>query len=192
MRVDCQACGWILEVPPEVREGQELSCGRCGLIFRWGDAARGFRWAAQDPFVRARGAKRFPFFALLAAGALWVPALAIAHAARGRLDLGFVAASGVPWLVVLVALARLRARRPTFRWLTAFWIAIGLYALWLALLLRLAPAWRPLLGVREDGGGTDLFVMVGIVALAVGAAGGAFHRWSLARLPRAVATPRER
>ena len=191
MRADCQSCGWILEVPREIRDGQELSCANCGLIFRWGDAARSFRWAAQDPFLRSRGARRFPFLALLAIGALWIPALAVGHAARGVLDGRFLAAIGVPWLVLVAALARLRAGRPTFRWLTAFWVGIGLYALWVSLVLWLAPAWRPLLGVREDGAGIETFVMVGFVALAVGAAGGAFHRWSLARLPRAEATPRE-
>lgn len=190
MRVDCQACGWILEVPPSVREGQELSCSHCGLIFRYGDAERAFRWASLDPFVRARGATRLRFFALLVLGALWIPALAVAHAAKGRLDPVFLAAIAGPWVVLLTVLARARAGRPGFRWLTWFWLAIGLYALYLAVLLRSVPTWRQYMGVGVDGSGLGIFMMWGVVAVLVGAAGDAFNRWSLARLPRAEARAR--
>ena len=86
MSVDCQSCGWSLEVPVGVGEGREFACGHCGMLLRNVEATREFRWAAVDPFTRRHGTTRLRYYAGLVAGMAWVPAAAVALGLRHRLD----------------------------------------------------------------------------------------------------------
>src|SRR5512134_299830 len=57
-RVECLGCGHVLDLPPSVVEGGEFACAHCGLLMRNVEAARAFRWADVDPYVRRHGASR--------------------------------------------------------------------------------------------------------------------------------------
>lgn len=189
MTVDCQSCGWILEVPLGTSEGREFACGHCGALLRNDEAARAFRWGEVDPFVRRRGAPRPLFWGGIVAGLLWVPAAAVALGFRHRLDPLFMVALAVPWASIVSWLARGRARTPKVRWYVQLWIGVGAFTMYLAILVALVPPWRPLLGVGEDPDALKLVFVAGVMAMMVGVAGASAYRWVLKRTPTARATP---
>ncbi len=188
MTVDCQACGASLVVPPGVAEGREFACERCELLIANVEAARRFRWADLDPYVRAHGASRWNFWGGLAGAAAWVPALAIALAVAGRFDASLVAALGLPYLGMLLVLARMRARAPAARWLSWLWIGLGAYLVYAGMLLRSVPRWAA--AVSAGSGPTLVPWGFGAVALVVGVAGELLYRRRFARAPKARAVVR--
>lgn len=189
MTVDCQACGWVLQVPYGTEEGREFACGHCGLLLRNVEPTRTFQWQGLDPFVRRRGVTRLVFWLGIVAGFVWLPALAIALALRHGLDPRFVAAIGAPWLAIEFWLARSRAGRPRIRWYVLLWLALGAYVTYVAILVGVVPAWRSLLGVGENPDALRLIFSAGVMAMMVGAAGASGYRWVLSRTPTARATP---
>jgi hypothetical protein len=188
MTVDCQSCGWILEVPLGTAEGREFACGHCGLLLRNDEATRTFQWRSLDPFVRRRGAPRLLFWAGIVVGLLWVPAAAVALGLRHRLDPLFIAALAVPWTAIVSWLARGRAATPRVRWYVQLWIGVGAFAMYVAILVAMVPPWRPLLGIGDNPDGLKLIFVAGVMAMMVGAAGASAYGWVLRRTPTARAT----
>jgi hypothetical protein len=192
MNVDCQSCGWNLEVPPGATEGREFACGHCGLLLRNVEPTREFRWASVDPYVRRHGATRLGLWLGLLAGFLWVPAIAISLRLRHRFDPMFLSAIGAPWCAIELWLARRRAETPSVRWYVLLWIGVGAFAMYVAILVALIPPWRPLLGVGDDPEALKLVFVVGVMAMMFGVAGASLYAWVLKRTPTARATPPER
>jgi len=189
MNVDCQSCGWSLEVPPAAGEGREFACGHCGLLLRNVDSTREFRWTSVDPFLRRHGATRLGLGVGILAGFLWLPAMAASLLLRQRFDPVFLAALGVPWGAIEYWLARRRPETPTARWYVFLWIGVGAFAMYVAILVAVIPAWRPLLGVGDDPEALKLVFVTGVLAMMVGAAGASLYQWVLKRTPTARATP---
>jgi predicted RNA-binding Zn-ribbon protein involved in translation (DUF1610 family) len=189
VNVDCQTCGWNLVVPNASGEGHEFACGHCGALLRNDEEARAFRWDRADPFVRRRGATRLVFLTGIAVGLLWVPAAAIALGLRHRLDPVFIAALAIPWTAIVAWLARLRAGSPKVRWYIYLWISVGAFTMYVALLVAVIPAWRPLLGIGDDPEALKLVFVFGVMSMMVGVAGASLYRWVLKRTPTARATP---
>ncbi|HSM92598.1 MAG TPA: hypothetical protein VLT47_06875 [Anaeromyxobacteraceae bacterium] len=191
MTVECQSCGWNLEVPYGTAEGREFACGHCGLLLRNVEPTRRFRWDSVDPFVRRHGATRLGLWAGGLAGLLWLPAIAASLVVRHRFDPGFLAALGVPWCAIELWLARRRIATPSVRWHVFLWIGAGAFAMYAALLVAVIPSWRPLLGLGDDPEALKLLFVLGVMATMVGAAGASLYGWILRRTPRARATPPE-
>lgn len=191
MSVDCQSCGWSLELPPGTAEGREFACGHCGLLLRNVDATREFRWATVDPFVRRHGATRLGLWAGVLAGFLWVPTVAASLLFRGRFDPIFLSALGVPWCAIEYWLARQRVETPSARWYVFLWIGVGAFGMYVAILVALIPTWRPLLGVGDSPEALKLVFTFGVLALMVGVAGASLYQWVLKRTPTARAFPPE-
>lgn len=189
MNVDCQSCGWSLEVPPVTGEGQEFACGHCGMLLRNVEPTREFRWANTDPFTRRHGAPRALYWLGIVGGLLWVPAAAVALGLRHRLDPLFIAATAAPWGTIVWWLAQGRAGTPKARWYVQLWIGVGAFAMYLAILVALVPPWRPLLGVGDNPDALKLVFTSGVMAMMVGLAGASMYRWVLRRTPTARATP---
>jgi len=189
VNVDCQSCGWNLEVPFGTGEGREFACGHCGLLLRNVEPTREFRWSSVDPFSRRHGATPLRFWIGVLAGFLWIPALAASLLMRHRLDPVFLAALGVPWCAIEYWLARHRAGIPQVRWYVFLWIGIGAFATYVALLVAIVPPWRTLLGIGENPDALKLVFVLGVLAMMVGAAGASAYAWLLRRTPIARATP---
>jgi hypothetical protein len=189
VNVECQSCGWVLEVPVGTAEGREFACGHCGQLLRYGEDVRAFRWAARDPFARRFGTNRVWFVAGVLAGFAWIPALAVSLLFRRRFDPAFLSAIGVPWFAVEFWLARGRANVPSARWHVLLWIGVGAFTIYVALLVAFVPPWRGLLGLGEDPEALKLLFVLGVIATMVGAAGASLYGWVLRRTPTARATP---
>ncbi|MGB8932341.1 MAG: hypothetical protein WCC48_13945 [Anaeromyxobacteraceae bacterium] len=191
MNVDCQSCGWNLEVPPGTPEGREFACGHCGLLLRNEEPTRAFRWTSVDPFVRRHGATRLGLGAGLLAGFSVVPATAVSLLLRHRFDPLFLSAIAIPWCAIGLWLARRRVATPSIRWHVSLWIGAGAFATYVALVVAAVPAWQPLLGIGDDPEALKLVFAIGVMALTVGVGVGSFYDWVLRRTPRARATPPE-
>ncbi len=189
MNVECQSCGWSLEVPLGLADGKEFACGHCGLLLRNTEATREFRWASLDPFVRRRGVSRLVFTLSVIFGLAWIPAAAIAMALFRRLDPAFLAALAIPWCAIELWLARGRAGIPKVRWYVLLWLALGAFVSYVAILVAVRPQWRALLGVGENPDALKLIFTAGVMAMMVGAAGASAYRWIVGRTPNARATP---
>jgi hypothetical protein len=180
--VECPGCGHRLVLPREVGEGAEFVCGHCTTALRNVPALRVFRWSDVDPYVRRHGASRANLWGGLAGAALWLPLLAAVQVVQHRLDPGFLAAVGLPYLALLVAAGRARARTPAPTWMGLVWLGLGAYLLLVSALLRAVPAW----GAQLPG--LQLWVFGGTAAVT-----GAFllvsYRRRIARLPRVFGTP---
>lgn len=187
--VDCQSCGWVLQVPAGTGEGQEFACGHCGLLLRNVEPTRSFRWDGLDPFVRRRGVPRALFWGAIVAGLLWVPAAAVGLGFRHRLDPLFIAALAIPWTAIVSWLARGRAATPRVRWYVQLWIGVGGFVMYVAILVGMIPPWRPLLGIGDNPDALKLVFVAGVMAMGVGIAGASAYRWVLKRTPTARATP---
>lgn len=187
--VDCQTCGWILEVPIGTGEGREFACGHCGALLRNDETSRTFQWGAVDPFVRRRGVTRLVFWSGIVAGLLWVPAAAVALGLRHRLDPLFIAALAIPWATIVSWLARGRAATPKVRWYVSLWFGLGAFVMYVAILVAIVPPWRPLLGIGDNPDALKLVFVSGVMAMMVGAAGASLYGWVLKRTPTARATP---
>ena len=136
-RIDCQSCGRALEVPDGFPEAGDFACGHCGLWLRNVEAARRFRFADVDPYVRRHGASRFNLWGGIIGAALWLPILAGVLAWRGLLDAGFLAAIGLPYLALLAFLFRRRAGAAAVRFGAWTWTGLGLYLLYRRRVARL-------------------------------------------------------
>jgi len=189
MDVDCQSCGWCLEVPTGLVEGSEFACGHCGLLLRNVPATREFRWASLDPFVRRRGASRLGFSAAVIAGLAWIPIVAVAMIATHRVDAPFLAAVALPWCAIALWLALARAGIPRVRWYALAWLGLGAFVSYLAILVAVRPQWRGLLGVGDNPDALTLVFTSGVMAMMVGAAGATAHRLILRHTPTARARP---
>jgi hypothetical protein len=189
VNVDCQSCGSSLELPIGLGEGREFACSHCGLLLRNVEATREFRWADVDRFTRRHGTSRLRFWAGLFAGLAWLPAAAGALALRHRFVPAFVAALAVPWCAIVLWLARRRPSTPLARWYVLLWVGVGAFAIYVAMLVAIVPAWRPLLGIGEDPEALKLVFVIGVLAMMVGAAGASLYAWLLKRTPSARATP---
>jgi hypothetical protein len=189
VNVDCQSCGWNLEVPPGTGEGREFACGHCGLLLRNVEPTLEFRWSSLDPFERRRGVTRLRFWTGVLAGFFWVPAIAASLLFRRAFDPVFLAALGVPWCAIEFWLARQRAGIPAVRWYVFLWIGVGAFAMYVAILVAVIPTWRPLLGVGENPEALKLVFMLGVLATMVGVAGASLYSWVLKRTPTARAYP---
>lgn len=189
MTVECQTCGWSLQVPPGVGEGGEFACGHCGALLRNDDLARAFRWSAVDPYVRRHGASRPIVWGATTLALLCVPAMA-AHLHLSReLDMVFLATLTAPWVLIIVWLLVLRGRVPRVRWYVFLWIGLGAYATFVAILVGLIPPWRPLLGLGDNPDALKLLFVLGVMSMMVGVGGASAYRWVLGRTPTARASP---
>jgi predicted RNA-binding Zn-ribbon protein involved in translation (DUF1610 family) len=188
VNVECQSCGWKLEVPPGAGEGREFACGNCGLLLRNVEPTREFRWSSLDPYTRRYGASRLRFWGGLLVGSLWLPALAAALTIQNTFDPLFVTALGVPWFAIELWLARRRAGIPSVRWYVFLWIGIGAFVMYVAILVALIPKWRPLLGIGENPDALKIFFVFGVLAMMVGVAGASLYGWVLKRTPIARAS----
>lgn len=187
--IDCQACGRALEVPATFPEGGDFACGHCGMWMRNVEAARRFRFADLDPYVRRHGASRVNLWGGTVGAALWLPILAGVLAWRGMLDAGFLAAVGSPYVVLLAVLFRRRAGAPAARFGAWTWTGLGIYLLYLFVLLEMVPAYADRFGAASEAGGgpavPTLFLGVfGGAALAAGTLTDLAYRRRAARLPR--------
>lgn len=189
MNVDCQICGWSLEVPIGVAEGREFACGHCGHLLRNVEATRDFRWADVDPFTRRHGVRRAWFWIGAIAGFVWVPAIATALVLRHRFDVVFLSALGGPWFAIEYWLARSRAAMPKVRWYILLWIGVGAFGMYVAMITAIVPPWRALLGIGENPDALKLVFALGFMGLLVGVTGSSAYRWVLKRTPTARATP---
>lgn len=187
--IDCQGCGRTLAVPDDFPEAGDFACGHCGLWMRNVEAARAFRFADLDPYVRRHGASRVNLWGGTIGAALWLPILAGVLAWRGLLDAGFLAAIGLPYLVLLGLLVRWRAGAAAVRFVAWTWMGLGLYLLYLLVLFRLVPDYAVRFGAASEAGGgpvvPGLFLGVfGASALAAGVLTDLHYRRRVARLPR--------
>jgi predicted RNA-binding Zn-ribbon protein involved in translation (DUF1610 family) len=189
MTVECQSCGWSLEVPLGTGEGREFACGHCGLLLRNEEPTREFRWNRLDPFTRNHGAPRLRFWVGVLAGFLWLPAIAASLLFRHAFDPVFLGALGVPWCAIEYWLARQRAGIPRARWYVYLWIGVGAFAMYVAIVVALIPSWRPLLGIGENPDALKLVFAVGVLGMMVGAAAASLYGWVLKRTPIARASP---
>jgi predicted RNA-binding Zn-ribbon protein involved in translation (DUF1610 family) len=189
MTVDCQSCGWNLEVPLGMPEGREFACGHCGLLLRNTEPTREFRWSEVDPFIRRHGATKLGLWVGLLAGFVWIPAMAATLLFRHRFDPVFLSALGVPWCAIEYWLARHRVETPSARWYIYLWLGVGVFAVYVALLVAFVPTWRPLLGLGENPDALKLVFSLGMLAVMVGTAAASLYRWVLKRTPVARATP---
>ncbi|HSB18696.1 MAG TPA: hypothetical protein VLD85_01675 [Anaeromyxobacteraceae bacterium] len=189
-RIDCQACGRASELPEGFAEGAEFRCAACGLLLRNVEASRRFRWADVDPYVRDHGASRVNLWGGMAGAFAWLPILAAVLAATGRFDALLLAALGLPYALLLLLLARRRARAPAARWLAWMWMGLGAYGCWVAVLLGAVPRWRALL-LGEGAGARQLSALglFGASALAAGLVGEILYRRRLARAPAFPGAP---
>ena len=189
LAIDCHACGRTLELPATFPEGGDFACGHCGMWMRNVQAARRFRFADLDPYVRRHGASRVNLWGGTVGAALWLPILAGVLAWRGMLDAGFLAAVGLPYVVLLAVLFRRRAGAPAARFGAWTWAGLGIYLLYLFVLLELVPGYAARFGAASEAGGgpavPTLFLGVfGGAALAAGTLADLGYRRRAARLPR--------
>jgi hypothetical protein len=180
--VECPGCGHRLPLGPGLGEGAEFACGHCRTVLVNVAALRSFRWRDVEPYVRAHGASRLNLWGGLGGAALWLPILAVVMGVQGRLDAGLLAAIGVPYLGLLVAAARARARTPVPVWMGMIWAGLGGYLLYVSVLLWLVPAWQAALpGLR--------MWPFGAIALLTGAVLVLAYRRRVARLPQVTGLP---
>lgn len=181
--VECQACGHRLELPAEFPEGGDFACAHCGLWMRNVEAARAFRWASLDPYVRRHGASRLNLWGGFAGSVLWLPVVLALMAARGSMNLPLALAVSLPYLALMLWLVRRRARAPAMLWMQWLWAGLGAYLIFVWALFRLVPGWRELL---EEAGGTALrgLGLYGALALAIGLLGAWLYRRKVRRLPQ--------
>lgn len=192
--IECQACGRRLELPTGFPEGGDFACAHCGLWLRNVEAARAFRWASLDPYVRRHGASRSNLWGGLAGATLWLPLVLAIMAWRGAMTLGFALALSLPYLALMAWLARRRAGAAGVLWMQWLWVGLGAYAIYAWALVRLVPAWRGLLEKAawpEGAGGGSLgaFGGFGAAALAAGLLGAWLYRRKVRRLPQVRGSP---
>lgn len=187
--VDCQACGRRLELPAGFPEAGDFACAHCGLWMRNVEAARAFRWASLDPYLRRHGASRVNLWGGFAGSVLWLPIVLALMAWRGAMTVPLALAVSLPYLALTLWLVRKRAGAAAVLWLQWLWAGMGAYVLYVWVLLRLVPGWRRLVeeatGPGEVGlgalGGLGLF---GALALAIGLLGAWLYRRRVRRLPQ--------
>jgi hypothetical protein len=180
--VECPGCGHRLPLGPGVVDGERFACGHCKTLLVNVPALRAFRWRDLDPYVRAHGASRLNLWGGLGGAALWLPILAGVMWAEHRLDLRLLAAIGLPYLAVLVAAARLRARTPVPVWMGFVWAGLGAYLLYVWVLLWRVPAWKAALP------GLQMWPF-GAIALVTGTWLVIAHRRRVARVPQVTGLP---
>lgn len=186
--VECQACGRRLELPAGFPEGGDFACAHCGLWMRNVEAARAFRWASLDPYLRRHGASRLNLWGGFAGSVLWLPVVLALMAARGAMDVPLALAVSLPYLALMLWLVRRRAGAPALLWLQWLWTGLGAYLVYVWALFRLVPSWR---GHLEAAGGPALrgLGLYGALALAIGLLGAELYRRKVRRLPQLRGTP---
>ncbi len=192
--IDCQACGRRLDLPEGFPEGGDFACADCGLWLRNVEAARTFRWASLDPYVRRHGASRLNLWGGFAGSVLWLPIVLGLMAARRAMTLPLALALSLPYLALTLWLLRRRAGAPALLWIQWVWASLGGYLVYAWALLRLVPGWRRLLeGVTGSGEATAprALGVYGALALAIGLLGAGLYRWKGRRLPQLRGAPPE-
>ena len=191
-RIECAGCGYALAVPDDLREGGAFACAHCGLIARNVESARRFHWAELDPYVRRHGVSRANLWGGLIGSLAWLPVLGVVLAVQGRFDLGLFVALAAPYLLLLGVLRQRRPHTPAMLWTTHLWMALGVYLLYLWLLVTLLPAWAGRLVDGSGGGGGGvmplMFAALGATWVAAGAVVSWLYRVRARRLPRATGT----
>jgi hypothetical protein len=187
--IDCQACGRRLDLPEDFPEAGDFACAHCGLWMRNVEAARAFRWASLDPYVRRHGASRVNLWGGLAGSVLWLPIVLALMAARGAMTASLALALSLPYLGLMLWLVRRRAGVAAILWILWLWAGIGAYAAYAWALLRLVPDWRQLLekaGAPAGAGPGALgFLWIyGSIAMTVGVGGAWLYRRRARRLPQ--------
>ncbi|HEY6104382.1 MAG TPA: hypothetical protein VIV59_00260 [Anaeromyxobacteraceae bacterium] len=187
--VDCQACGRALELPAAFPEAGDFACAHCGLWMRNVEAARAFRWASLDPYVRRHGASRLNLWGGFAGSVLWLPIVLALMAARGAMTVPLALAVSLPYLALMVWLVRRRAGAAAMLWIQWLWAGLGAYLVYAWALLRLVPEWRRLLEMAGAPAGAGLgahdgLLIFGAIALAVGLGGAWLYRRRARRLPQ--------
>lgn len=186
--VECHGCGHRLELPAGFREAGDFACAHCGLWMRNVEAARAFRWAKVDPYVRRHGASRLNLWGGFLGSVLWLPIVLALMAARDALTAPLALAVALPYLALMLWLVRRRAGVPAMLWIQWLWAGLGAYLVYLWAMFRLVPGWRGLLeriGVPE---GESLAVLGGLgrfgaMALGIGLLGTWLYRRRVRRLP---------
>jgi thiol:disulfide interchange protein DsbD len=191
-RIECAGCGFVLAVPDELREGAGFTCAHCGLIARNVESARRFHWAELDPYVRRHGVSRGNLWGGTIGSLAWLPVLGVVLALQGRFDLGLFVALAAPYLFLLAVLKQRRPRTPALLWATHLWIGLGLYLLYLWLLISFFPGWAGVLLDSSGAGGggvmPSMLVAMGATCVLVGTGISWSYRVRARRLPRATGT----
>ncbi|HEU4384705.1 MAG TPA: hypothetical protein VFR85_14555 [Anaeromyxobacteraceae bacterium] len=185
--VECQGCGRRLELPGDFPEAGDFACAHCGLWMRNVEAARAFRWASFDPYVRRHGASRLNLWGGFAGSVLWLPIVLAVLASRGAMTAPLALAIAVPYLALMLWLVRRRAGAPAMLWIQWLWAGLGSYLIYVWALLQLVPGWRRLLeGAAGPEGASALRGLgrYGALALAIGLLGAWFYRRRVRRLPQ--------
>lgn len=186
--VDCPTCGRRLSLPAELPEGGEFACRYCSSILRNDDALRRFRWDSLTPDVRRYGTTRLGLWLGLGAATLWLPLLAAALFVRNSFEPLVFAAIALPYVLLLLALVRRRARTPPPLWQMRLIAALGTFALYVTVLLYLAPGYAALFEPNAGPpGGVAVVGLVGLAALVIGAVGMVTYRRRASELPKAEA-----
>jgi hypothetical protein len=189
-RIECLGCGHVLVLPASIPEGGEFACAHCGLRMRNVEAARRFRWQDVEPYVRRHGASRVNLWGGLGGAVLWLPILACVLGAQGRFDGLFLVLLGLPYLALLAVMGVKRARTPGTVWQHWLWVGLGLYGLYVGMLLVLEPGWTPLLsGTSGVAWGPPAYLGLGALGVLTGAIGVAVHRRRARAVPRVSGTP---
>jgi len=184
--IDCQACGRRLEVPAGFPEGGDFACAHCGLWMRNVEAARAFRWASLDPYLRRHGASRMNLWGRFANSVVSLAIVLGIAAAHGAMTVPLALALSLPYLAMMLWLTRRRPRPPAVLWM--WWLSAGLgaYTVYVWAPLRLVPVWRRLLEGHDRPAG-----VFGPLLLAMGLVGAwRYRRWAR-RLPHMRGAPPE-
>jgi hypothetical protein len=180
--LECPCCGYVLALPAEVSEGAPCSCGHCGNMLRNDVAARSFRWAAQEPYIRRNGVSRANLWGGLIGALAWLPALIVVMLFTSRFDIVLLLALAAPYLVVLAVLRARRARTPPTVWMMEVWIGFGSYLVYLLALHVFLPQDSRV--VFDFGGlGPAAVGLLGFLWLGIGLVGKGWYRRRAARLP---------
>jgi hypothetical protein len=189
-RIECQGCGYVLEVPPTVGEGGQFVCANCRLIMLDVRAAREFRWSHVDAYTRKHGASRANRWGGFIGSVIWLPIFASVAAVKGEFRPQMMLALAIPYLGLLALLFRERAQTPAAVWLLHLWIGLGAYGVYLWLLFTMIPDWWRVFDVV--GGNPPPPLVLGIAGLGFivfGVFGTLRYRRKAARLPQAQGVP---
>lgn len=178
--LDCPSCGRRLALPAGLAECATFVCGACSERLRNDARTRAFRYEERDPFVRRWGVTRPTLWAMLLGACLWLVLFAVLLAAGGRLDGLLLALLAAPYLAIVAWLVRGRVGVAALPFVTRVVGSLGLYLLWIALLVRWRPEWGELFEASGSSIGSASEVGALGAALAAAALGGrlAYRAWS--------------
>ena len=154
------------------------------------EAAREFRWAAVDPYVRRHGASRLNLWGGLLGSVVWLPILAVVLVVEGGFDLTLVLALALPYVAILGWLAPRRAHTPALLWMMLLWSALGAYFCYVWALLVARPEWgRAFATAGTHSAPPRVLGIMGAVWMVTGFTGAVLYRRHAMRVPRLSGTP---